>query len=360
MLDGGFTVADEFLIPTRIIISIFNVLKKDGVDIERLQLKHGLPVGISEDKYRQLEFRRLQALLVDAQWEMGGPVYGLRMAEVHCSTLFTKFVHLFLTTESLFSSLCFFEERLKSSRFPTYITLTKSGNDDKLMIHHRSQNPDKPMMLTVLMMGLFWKFCERVVGEFEYPATLRLGFPQDNPLSLYQEFFGHQCHIEFDCNEYSLTFSQYDFRKSNPIADIDLQHKIKNLLRGFEPEEVSNGSPELAHDWPLRVRGQIEKQLPQRNVSIDVVADMLHVSPRTLQRKLKLRGFTYSGILEECRKELALVNLNSGKPVAKVASDLGYSSVTTFRHAFQGWYGTTLSLTHWVTAENDESLADDD
>ncbi|WP_020407643.1 AraC family transcriptional regulator [Hahella ganghwensis] len=359
MLDGGFTVAGDYLISTRLLMSILKLLEKDGIEVERLQETYGLPIGISEDKYRSIELDRFRQLLGDAQRQMGGPAYGLRMAEVYFSSLFTKLVHLFLTTESIFSSFCFLEERLQASKAPNYIILTKAGNDDKVIIQNRDNSPHRPQMMMVFDMGLLWKFSERVAGDFEFPVRVKLAYPQDNPLSVYQAFFGSQCEISFDCEEYALIFSHHDFRKGNPIADVDLQHRIKNVLRGFEPDALNISAQDLAQNWPHKVRKKIEAHLPH-DVSIDSIAETLHISPRTLQRKLKQNGLSYSRILEECRKDLSLLALRSGKTVAKVASELGYSSVASFRQAFLVWYGTSPSLVQIVTDDKDDSHNHDD
>ncbi|MEO7095274.1 MAG: AraC family transcriptional regulator [Polyangiales bacterium] len=76
--------------------------------------------------------------------------------------------------------------------------------------------------------------------------------------------------------------------------------------------------------------------------SLDDVAAALHVSPRTLKRKLAAEGAAYSTLLEEHRREKALLLLRSRDlTVDAVAERLGYSDVTSFSRAFRRWTGTT-------------------
>jgi len=61
---------------------------------------------------------------------------------------------------------------------------------------------------------------------------------------------------------------------------------------------------------------------------------------RTLQRRLSERGLSYSDLLGEVRKTLALNLLeNPSLGIAQIAYLLGYSEVSTFNHAFRRWVG---------------------
>jgi AraC-like DNA-binding protein len=72
------------------------------------------------------------------------------------------------------------------------------------------------------------------------------------------------------------------------------------------------------------------------------VADAVHMSPRTLRRRLLLEGSSLSSLLEEERRDRALLLLRlEDSSLAQIAERLGYHSVPSFERAFQRWTGRT-------------------
>ncbi|HUQ02231.1 MAG TPA: AraC family transcriptional regulator ligand-binding domain-containing protein [Kofleriaceae bacterium] len=76
--------------------------------------------------------------------------------------------------------------------------------------------------------------------------------------------------------------------------------------------------------------------------SVEEVARTLHVSTRTLKRKLAALGTSYTAILDETRRQRALLLLEDrGLPLAEIAGRLGYTELPNFTRAFRKWTGTT-------------------
>ena len=72
------------------------------------------------------------------------------------------------------------------------------------------------------------------------------------------------------------------------------------------------------------------------------VATHLHMTPRTLQRKLARAGTTFQRIADEVKRELSKGMLaNERLTVAEVAYKLGYAEPAAFQRAFKQWTGTT-------------------
>jgi AraC-like DNA-binding protein len=68
------------------------------------------------------------------------------------------------------------------------------------------------------------------------------------------------------------------------------------------------------------------------------IAAVLHMSERTLRRRLAEEGVTFRGLLDEIREQLAEEFLmTGGMPVAEVARRLGYVEVSSFSQAFRRW-----------------------
>jgi AraC-like DNA-binding protein len=90
-----------------------------------------------------------------------------------------------------------------------------------------------------------------------------------------------------------------------------------------------------------RVRGAVRRARGGFR-SLEEVATGLHLSTRTLKRRLAAQGVTYSDVLEEQRRERALLLLRSGSlSLDEVAEQLGYSDTSNFGRAFRRWTGVS-------------------
>lgn len=91
--------------------------------------------------------------------------------------------------------------------------------------------------------------------------------------------------------------------------------------------------------FTFRVTG-ILRNNPGQLWTLDDVAASLHLSSRTLIRRLKDEGTSYQQLLDEEQKRLATLFLDNPRhTVESVASALGYHDVSTFRRAFKRWFG---------------------
>ena len=77
---------------------------------------------------------------------------------------------------------------------------------------------------------------------------------------------------------------------------------------------------------------------------LEAAASRLHVSSRTLKRRLARRGTTYQHLLDQTRKARATALLRDTRvPIAQIAATLGYRDPATFTRAFRKWTGRSPS-----------------
>lgn len=93
------------------------------------------------------------------------------------------------------------------------------------------------------------------------------------------------------------------------------------------------------------VAGQVRGLLlaePARMPDMEQVAAQLHMTSRTLRRRLAAEQITFRGLQDEVRQMLAQTWLTGGMlSVEQVAARLGYSEPASFIHAFKRWTGIT-------------------
>ncbi|MES4907764.1 MULTISPECIES: AraC family transcriptional regulator [unclassified Streptomyces] len=91
--------------------------------------------------------------------------------------------------------------------------------------------------------------------------------------------------------------------------------------------------------------GQVRDALlirPAGPPTADEVAASLHISGRTMQRKLAEEGTSFRNLMNEVRERLAEELLASGLPVTEVARRLGYAELSSFSQAFRRWKGMSV------------------
>lgn len=84
----------------------------------------------------------------------------------------------------------------------------------------------------------------------------------------------------------------------------------------------------------------IMEQLRTKLPSVTEAAAHFHMSPRTIQSKLQQEHTTYTRLVNDIRKELALRYLKEpGYSIADIAYVLHFSEDSAFQHAFKKWTG---------------------
>jgi len=88
------------------------------------------------------------------------------------------------------------------------------------------------------------------------------------------------------------------------------------------------------------VRNQLLRT-PEQMPEIEAVAAFLHISDRTLRRRLEAEGTSYRDLADEVRCTLAEGWLGARLTVEEVAARLGFSEASSFIRAFKRWTGRT-------------------
>ena len=90
-----------------------------------------------------------------------------------------------------------------------------------------------------------------------------------------------------------------------------------------------------------QVKQTLKRSLAGRRPSLQDVAQQLHLSVRTLQRRLTDADINFKQLVEDTRRELARQYLQSTIELTEVAFLLGYEDANSFFRAFQCWEGTS-------------------
>jgi AraC-like DNA-binding protein len=91
-----------------------------------------------------------------------------------------------------------------------------------------------------------------------------------------------------------------------------------------------------------RVRRHLAEGMADGPMTLDAIARRLHLSERSVQRRLEEEGTRFADLVDEVRRELALRYIADERlALGEVAYLLGYAEPSPFHRAFKRWTGTT-------------------
>jgi AraC-like DNA-binding protein len=168
------------------------------------------------------------------------------------------------------------------------------------------------------------------------PRVLEAHFVHARPRSLdvLQAFFKTP-ELLFGADANTLVIDSASLDRPQRTADARLLATVQSLGQ----RSLENHTPARSGVRAL-VANQLLAQLAGGEVRIRRLARELHMSVRTLQRRLDEEGTSFAGVLDEVRQEQAraLVRMPD-LPLAEVAHRLGFAEFATFSRAFKRWTG---------------------
>ncbi|MDX8346942.1 AraC family transcriptional regulator ligand-binding domain-containing protein [Cognatiyoonia sp. IB215446] len=164
-----------------------------------------------------------------------------------------------------------------------------------------------------------------------------VGFAFDRPAFAEDYAVIFPAHVHFAQPVTSISFDKSDLGPGHARATGDLHTFLRNAPRDWIFTRSST------HRQALRVRSYISKSGWERAQLADA-ARALHMTPRTLIRKLEQDGTSFQAIKDALRRDLAIAHLQTGgESIEAIAHFVGFSSAASFHKAFVRWTGNTPS-----------------
>jgi len=174
-------------------------------------------------------------------------------------------------------------------------------------------------------------------------SPLRVSFGHAKPRSLkeYREIFNAP--IFFDQPQYSVTFETALLENSPCDPDPEIKRFFRKNVVEQDRQYTENIVVQVEHLVITMLGGGCNERR---------VADALQMSRRTLQRKLKIEGSSFSQLLAGIRFKLACRYLSASHiSLSDLADALGYSELSAFTRFFTGYYGCSPSQYREIHSE---------
>lgn len=170
-----------------------------------------------------------------------------------------------------------------------------------------------------------------LTGTHLVPRSVSFMHQRTTGIDKFRDFFG--CPVRFGANRQSMTFSKASLSVPISSADRYLLDILKSICEEALGRRKMASSPTRA-----KVEAALLVHLPHGKAGAAVIAKAVHMSSRTLARRLADEGTSFAQTLEDLRRDLSMRYLeDENLGVNQIAWLLGYSEVTSFNHAFRRW-----------------------
>ena len=142
--------------------------------------------------------------------------------------------------------------------------------------------------------------------------------------------------LAFGAVDTGVAFARGELDRALVTADPRLAATVSELAPRVAPAPPVATSGELA----ARVAAIVRARLPEPTTADDAAA-LLHLSARTLQRRLEAEATTFSAVFDAAREALARELLaDAALPLGEIAYRLGFADAATFSRSFKRWIGS--------------------
>lgn len=179
--------------------------------------------------------------------------------------------------------------------------------------------------------GMVTRMSQMTLGEFLAPVAIAIERPAPREPERWEYMLSSR--VIFASASTRITWSRADIMEPLVTGDPVLARVNDEQTQGYLDSF-------LAQTTSREVVDKIVEKLPDGPPNQQQIADSLHVSNRTLQRKLKDEGTSFMDLLQDTRLQLARKYLRQpSRSVVETSYLLGFSEPSTFSRAFKRWTG---------------------
>lgn len=308
-------------------------LRSRGIDVARLRETVGLQAVDLEDPDARIPIESLIALGVSAAEATNDPAFGLHLAEHYRPNVFGVLDYLAHSSRTLGEAirhLCRYN-RLFQDAAETVLDV----EGDRAHVWQRALGGfvlppamNENSMANLVVIG------RELTGRDVVPLEVTFVHPEPPYSREHARIF--KTKVRFGAERDGIVLPRealdYPIKNADPALCNILERHAAQLLAQMPRVDL------FSH----RVRELCAAELKEGTPTAAKIADHLHISERTLRRRLSDEGTSWEDVLDGLRRDLSKRYLNEPRlGIEDVALMLGYSEAGAFRRAFRRWFGVT-------------------
>lgn len=316
----------------RIAATLPRQLEEVGVAPAAVLRQARLPMTLFDQGRLLLTTEELFALFAAMQQVTGDPTVGLKLGINQRPEHYSPIHIVALHTRSFREALNRIA-RYKRLMGPEEIRIVERGKECGVQFVWLLANAPEPCTLVDLCFAWTVSVGRRGTGKNINALRVELARPEASRRP-YEKHFG--CTVKFGARHNRIFFRVEDINQPFVTYNPDLLEVVAPLLEAELAQQLA------ATSLKEQLKGILKRFLAGRKPRVEDAAREMHVSVRTLQRRLLEEGITFHSLVEETRREMAQHYLRqSSLELIDTAYLLGYEDPNSFIRAFQKWEGTS-------------------
>jgi AraC-like DNA-binding protein len=311
-------------------------LKSAGVPLEAILMRSGLTLEAIAEPEERLSVRSQIAFLEEAAIVLKDDCLGFTLARDFDLREIGLLYYVMGSSKTLGEAL---------KRLARYSKVT----NDALMFGYREGNrlninlsysgvprhSDKHQIEFCMFAAI--RICRALTGQNLVPQDFSFAHVRSVGVAEMSRFVGSKVEFGAGRDEFALSLEAREL----PLIHAD--NYLNDLLLKYSETALANRRGDVS-SFRTKVENAISSLLPHGRVLAGDVARTLGMSERTLGRRLADLGLSFSDVLQQLRRDLAIRYLDDAKlQVSKIAWLLGFQQVSAFTHACKRWTGRTPS-----------------
>ena len=229
--------------------------------------------------------------------------------------------------------------------FAQFFTLMRSINDGqwslvdtppvcRLEVRPYLPSAWTPRMAEMRLSVVAWAV-SRLAGQPIRPVAVHHTHPAPGTASEFERIYGAPVRFgqPVDAILYESRAMNLPSLGANPLLAQSIGATIRSLA-----------TPPPGFGWAGQVQDVLARSMAEGMVTLEAAARTLRVPPRTLTYLLAREGTTFRDVLDNLRRDIAMVQAGMpGVTTEHLAALLGYRDVRNFFRSFRRWTGTTPS-----------------
>lgn len=185
---------------------------------------------------------------------------------------------------------------------------------------------------TELLFAMVMKSTRQLLNRPERPLCVQFTHTKKNAHDVYERFF--DCPVQFGAERDALVLPAQFLNEQIETADGRLNHVLVS--------EILNMTDMPTNKFFNKLTAGVYETLRQgEQANLKSLAELMGLSPRTLQRELNRKGTNFRKILTIAKMRLAKQLLLEGQSIVAVAKALEYAYPSAFITAFSKEIGTS-------------------
>ena len=317
-----------------LILPIAKALRLEGVDPMKLFEQADIDPAVVINADRRIPAAKMRALWGLAGEATGNEAFGLLAAEQLQPATLQGLGLAVLASDTIYDVL---KRLTRFARvFNTGLVLELTERDKLVELELLNDDDFESNRLHWLGydfgVGLVVVLCRITLGEYFSPIGIQCRRPMPANPDRFAYLLGSR--IEFGAERNRVSFVKSDILQPLLTANADLARVNDEQTEAYLASFLDVSA---AHE----VVSRIVERLPDGPPNQKQIAAAMHVSNRTLQRRLRNEGTSFIDLLQDARLALAKKYLaQPQRSIIEIAYLLGFSEPSTFSRAFKRWTGS--------------------